>query len=112
MRSAGDAKLHKRRRTDHLRSAIRGYQKPPWTPEGLMDKMGRLAVRLIAANTVLKEKTGIRVLGPSLESALNQLIYRDISVRKSIGPTPTTKPSTSPQPSASSAGSENKPENP
>ncbi len=77
-----------------------------------MDKMGRLAVRLIAANTVLKEKTGIRVLSLALESALNQLIYRDISVKKSTGPTSTTKPSTSPAPSGSSTGSEGKPDKP
>ncbi len=112
MRSAGDAKLHKRRRTDHMRAAVRGYQKPPWTPEGLMDKMGRLAVRLIAANTVLKEKTGIRVLSLALESALNQLIYRDISVKKSPAPTPSTSPSQSQRPSNSLSGSEDKPGSP
>jgi hypothetical protein len=77
-----------------------------------MDKMGRLAVRLIAANTVLKEKTGIRVLSPALESALKQLIYRDISVKQSTGPTPTTKPPQSQPQSSSSTGSEGKPGNP
>ena len=87
---------------------MRYFRTPPWTPEKLIDKMGRLAVRLMAANAIVKEKAGIRVLSPSLESALNQLIHRDISVRTSTGPTPSVPPSPSHPPSSSSSGSGDK----
>lgn len=111
-RTASSPKLHKRRREEGVRSAIRYFRTPPWTPEKLMDKAGRLAVRLIALNTVLKEKTGVRMIGPSLESALNTLIYQDIRIKKSRAPTSITKPSTSPPPSSLSSGSADKPDSP
>jgi hypothetical protein len=91
---------------------MRYFRTSLWAPEKLLDKAGRLATRLIALNTVFKEKTGVWMFSPSLESALKQMIYRDISVKKSSGPTSTTKPSPSHQPSNSSNGSEGKPDKP
>ena len=106
-RTAGDQEKHRRRRADHMRSAVRSFRKAPWTPEGLLDKIGRLAVRIVAAHTVILEKTGIRVLSPSLEAALQQLIHKDIS----RGRTASSQLSTSPPPSRSASGSGSKPTN-
>jgi hypothetical protein len=69
------------RRADHMRAAVKYYSKEQWTPERLVRKAGRLATRIVAANQVLKETDGLVLLGPSVESALRQLIHSDQHVQ-------------------------------
>ncbi|OFW65586.1 MAG: hypothetical protein A2Y74_07000 [Actinobacteria bacterium RBG_13_63_9] len=91
----------KKRRAQHLRATIRYYSLERWTPERLVDKAGRLAVRLVALNTVLRQKTGVWMLAPALLSALEQLMVRNARSKRpprsrartdSASPPPPTKP--------------------
>lgn len=66
-----------------MRAALRYYRAPQWAeyPDRIVNKAGRLATRLLAANQVLKEIDGLVLLGPSVESALKQLVHPDQHVQ-------------------------------
>lgn len=67
------------RRADYMHNALRYFRGSQWTehPERIVMKAGRMAIRLLAMNQVLKETDGLVLLAPSTESALQQLIHSD-----------------------------------
>jgi hypothetical protein len=64
-------------------AALRYFRGPQWTehPDRIVMKAGRIAIRLLAVNQVLKETEGSVLLAPSTESALEQLIHSDQRVQ-------------------------------
>ena len=79
--AARKAKTTTQRSADYRHNALRYYRQEQWTPERLVRKAGRMAIRLLAMNTVLKETDGLVLLAPSTESALQQLIHSDQHVQ-------------------------------
>lgn len=71
--------LGRKRPKTHQRvaAALRYYRnEETWTHEKLVDKAGRLAIRLLAADQVFRERTGSGILSRSVRQALDQMVVR------------------------------------
>ena len=61
---------------DRTYAALVYYRRPQWTPRLLRDKVGRLAIRMLALNRVYYEKAEQELLAQNVKRALKQLIPR------------------------------------
>ena len=55
-------------------SARESYRRPQWTDEALLDKGNSLALRLLALNIIIKERTGVPLFTQALQQGLLALV--------------------------------------